>query len=115
MTTLNNNAPEKKNIVRGNQAPFMSHCLSKATVHKSKLKNKSNKNPTDENKINYKKQRNFYVKLLRQEKKRFYNNLDLNVFEDNRKFWSKVKPLFSEKHKAGTNKIIIVENNDHLL
>ena len=30
---------------------------------------------------------------------------------DNRKFWSKIKPLFSEKHKAGTNKIIIVENN----
>ena len=48
---------------------------------------------------------------MRQEKKKFHNNLDLNVFEDNRKFWSRIKPLFSEKHKAGTSKIIIVENN----
>ena len=111
MTTLNNHASEKKKIVRGNQAPFMSHGLSKAIMHRSKLKNKFNKNPTDENKSNYKKQRNFCVKLLRQEKIFLYNNLDLNVFEDNRKFWSKIKPLFSEKHKTGTNKIIIVENN----
>ena len=80
-------------------------------MHRSKLKNKFNKNPTEENKSNYKKQRNFCVKLLRQEKKKFYNNLDLYVFEDNRKFWSRIKPLFSKKHKAGTTKIIIVENN----
>ena len=112
MTTLNNHAPEKKKIVRGNQAPFMSHCLSKAIMHRSKLKNKFNKYPTDENKSNYKKQRNFCVKLLRQEKKIFYNNLDLNVFEDNRKFWSKIKPLFSEKYNTRTNKIIIVGNNN---
>ena len=38
-------------------------------------------------------------------------NLDLNVFEDNRTFWSKIKPLFSEKHITVANKIIIVENN----
>ena len=69
----------------------MSHCLSKAIMRRSKLKNKFNKNPTDENKSNYKKQGNLCVKLLRQEKKKFYNNLDLNVFVDNRKFWSKIK------------------------
>ena len=98
MITSNNHAPERKNIVRGNQAPFTSHCLSKAIMYIYKLKNKFNKNPTEENKNNYKKL-NFCWKLLRQENKKFYNNLDLNVFEDNRIFWSKHKT--AENHNCG--------------
>ena len=66
-------------------------------MHRSKLKNVYNKNPTELNKSNYKKQRNFCVGLLAKEKKKYYNNLDLNIFDDNRKFWQKIKPLFSKK------------------
>ena len=42
------------------------------------LKNKFNKNPTEENKTLYKKQRNFCVSLLKKEKRKYYNNLDLD-------------------------------------
>ena len=109
MKTLDDHAPKKKKTIRGNQAPFFSKTLSKAIMHRSKLKNKYNKNPSEYNKLLYKKQRNFCVNLLRKEKKRFYNNLDLNVIIDNRKFWKNIKPLFSDKNKTSIRNIIIVE------
>ena len=84
----------QKKTVRGNQAPFMSQALSKAIMHRSKLKNKYNKDPNENNSRNYKRQRNFCVNLLRKEKKRFYSNIDLKFFEDNRTFWKNIKPLF---------------------
>ena len=37
----------KKKLVRGNNAPFMNKYLSTAFVHRSKLKNTYNKNPTE--------------------------------------------------------------------
>ena len=109
MSVLDFHAPMKKKMVRGNNAPFMNKTLSKAFMHRSKLKNRYQKNPTEKNKTLYKKQRNFCVSLLKKEKKRYYNSLDLKIFDDNKKFWQRIKPLFSEKTKLKTN-ITIVEN-----
>ena len=86
--------------IRGNQAPFMTKELSKAIMKRSRFKNKFNKNPCDENKLMYKKQRNFCSNLLNREKKKYFNNLDLNIFNDNKTFWQRVKPHFQIK-KAG--------------
>ena len=110
MDTLDKHAPMKKKTVRGNQAPFMSQGLSKAIMHRSKLKNRYNKDPTEDNKILFHKQRNHCVKLLRKEKRRYYNNLDLNIIQDNKRFWQNIKPLFSDKHKESQRSIVIVEN-----
>ena len=55
-------------------------------MHRSKLKNKYHKFPTGVNKELYKKHRNFCVTLLKREKKKYYNNLDLKVVEDNKLF-----------------------------
>ena len=109
MTVLDTHAPRKKKVARGNNAPFMNKTLSKEFMYRSKLKNLYHKNPTESNKMQYKKQRNFCVSLLRKEKKKYYNNLDLKVFEDNKLFWKRIKPLFSEKTKLKGN-ITIVEN-----
>ena len=87
----------------------MNKTLSQAFMHRSKLKNRYHKNPTEGNKMSYRKHRNFCVSLLKKEKKKYYNNLDLKIFDDNRKFWQRIKPLFSEKTKLRTN-ITIVEN-----
>ena len=111
MTTLNWHSPMKKKTIRGNSAPFMNKTLSKAFMHRSKLKNNFNKNPTEGNKDLYKKQRNYCVGLLKREKKNYYNSLDLTIFEDSRKFWQSVKPLFSDKQCVKNRNIIIVENN----
>ena len=40
---LNQHAPMKKKILRGNNAPFMNRLFSKAFMHRSKLKNRYNK------------------------------------------------------------------------
>ncbi len=109
MTVLNSHAPIKTKILRGNNAPFMNKTLSKEFMHRSKLKNKYHKNPTEINKLLYKKQRNFCVNLLRKQKKNYYNNSDIKIFADNRKFWQRIKPLFSEKNKLCRN-ITLVEN-----
>ena len=93
MQVLNIHAPMKKKFIRGNNAPFMNKTLSKAFMHRSKLKNTFNKNPTAENKILYKKQRNWCVALLEKEKKKYYNNLDLKILDDNKTFWQRIKPL----------------------
>ena len=75
----------------------MNKTLSKEFMHRSKLKNQYHKEPTEINKTLYKKQRNCCASLLKREKKTYYNNLDMKIFEDNKTFWKKSKPLFSEK------------------
>ena len=77
LEVLDSHAPSKQRVVRGNNQPFMNKTLSKAFMNRSKLKNVYNKDPSELNKTNYKKQRNFCVGLLAKEKKKHYNNLDL--------------------------------------
>ena len=78
-------------------------------MHRTKLKNRYHKNPTDENKTLFKKYRNFCVSLSRKQKKKYYNSLDVKIFDDNRKFWKNIKPLFSDKTNSKTN-ITLVED-----
>ena len=73
MNVLDWHAPMKKKVVRGNNAPFMNKVLSKAFMHRTKLKNQYN---NEKNKNLYKRQRNYCVNLLRKEKRKYYNNLD---------------------------------------
>ena len=112
MGILDKHAPMKKKMVRGNNAPFMTKTLSKEIMRRSKLKNNFNKNPTEENERLYKRQRNFCVNLLKKEKRNYYNNLDLKVFEDNKKFWKSVKPLFSDKQNILERNIVIMEDKN---
>ena len=94
---LDLHAPKKQKVARGNNAPFMNKTLSKAFMTRPRLRNKYFKNPTPENKLSYTKQKNFCTNLLKREKKKYYNDLDTKIFDSNRKFWQRVKPLFSEK------------------
>ena len=94
---LDFHAPKKQKVIRGNNAPFMNKTLSKAFMTRARLRNKYYKNPTPENKNAYTKQKNFCTNLLKREKKKYYNDLDTKIFDSNKKFWQRVKPLFSEK------------------
>ena len=80
------NAPTKKNIVRANNAPFMNKTFSKAVMTRSRLRNKFVRNPTKENEANFKKHRNYCARLFKKEKKHFYNNININLFTDNKMF-----------------------------
>ena len=78
---------------------------------RSRLRNRYNKLRSDENWKAFKKQRNKCVKLLCEAKTSYYGNLNLKLLTDNRKFWSTVKPLFSDKIQTSTA-ITLLENDD---
>ena len=62
---LNKYAPIKKNVVRANEAPFMTNELRKAIMIRSRLKNILNLHPSEENKEKFRKQRNCCNSLKR--------------------------------------------------
>ena len=66
-------------------------------MRRSKLKSIYNKNWTNDNWSNFKKQRNFCVNLLRKTKTDYFQNLNIRDLSDNSKFWQKMKPYFSNK------------------
>ena len=103
--------PTKQKLVRGNHQPFMNRTLSKAFMHRSRLKNIFNKFPTEDNEINYKKQRNFCTSLLRKEKKKYYNGLDLSILTNSKEFWKNIKPLFSDKPGKSQKNIVLIEKD----
>ena len=71
------------------------------------MKNKFNRNPTHQNKLNYRKQRN---KCVRQARRNFFTNLDIRQVQDNKRFWKIVKPLLLSKSKS-SEKIILTERD----
>ena len=81
-------------------------------MHRAKLKNNFNKDPSEYNKKLYNKQRNFCVSLRNKEKRNYYNTMDTSIFDNNRKFWQRIKPLFSNKQKGLKCDIIITKDGN---
>ncbi len=73
------------------------------------LLNRYRKIRNAENNLAYKRQRNICTKLLKNTKASYYRNLQPSQVSDNRKFWSNIKPLFSEKC-ISTDSITLIEN-----
>ena len=86
MDVLNFHAPLKRKLVRANNAPFMNSKLRKAIMTRTRLKNKFRKHSTADNEKAYKNQRNLCVKLTKQSKRLYYNNLDTKHIADNKNF-----------------------------
>ena len=104
---------KKKKILWGNEKPHMSKSLRRAIMKSSKLKNKATKpkNPLDI--MNYKKQRDFMIKLNKTAKLEYFNNLKLG--KDKKPFWEKYKPYFRNKHSKADTNIVLNENGELLL
>ena len=88
----------------------MDKTLSKAIMLRTKLRNKSLKNRSNENKTNYLKQRNHCVSPVRNTKREYYSNLDEKNIYDNKTFWKTVKPMLSKKIKSN-ERITLIEND----
>ena len=71
---LNKHEPRKEKYIRRNNKSFMTKACSKAIMQRTRFRNKFLKNPTDLNKVRYKKQKNCFVSLLRKEKKNTLQN-----------------------------------------
>ena len=89
----------------------MTRELRKVIMHRSKLRNRYKKNKTIEGLRAYRAQRNKCIKLLREAKINYYNQLDTKNFSDNGKFWKAIKPIFSgNSNYTKTN--FLVENDE---
>ena len=64
-------------------------------MERTRLRNIFLKNRSDENKINYNKQKNLCVTVLRKSKREYYQNLSVEHICENKKKWKVVKPLLS--------------------
>ena len=63
--------------------------------------------------MNYRKQLNYVTKLNKIAKLEWFNNLKLG--KDNRPFWEKCKPYFTDKHSKADTDITLNENKELLL
>ena len=105
---LDKHAPMKKRYIRANDSPFMNRTLHKAFMLRTRLKNKYNKNRAAENWDAFRRQRNLCVKMTREAKRDFYNQIDISAVTDNKKFWKTVKPFISDK-SSSKSRITLVE------
>ena len=95
----NKHAPLTKKFLGNNNNSFMTKDLRKQIMVRNY-----------ENWCKYKCQRNLCQNLLRKTKTSFYKNLHEKQVSDNKKFWEKVKPFFSDK-VINFSKITLVEKN----
>ena len=109
-TRLNKFAPLKEKKIRFNNGIYMTKSLKKAIKLRSQLKRKFNKNKSEENSKKYKQQKSYCVKLLRETKIEYFQNMDVNKANDNKMFWKTVKPRFSNKCR-----IIILTEGDMII
>ena len=110
MVVLERHAPLKQKYTRANQAPFMNKELQKAIMLRSKLHNRLNKLKTKQANMDYKKQRNLCIYLLRKAKRDYYSRLDPSKITDNKNFGKLVKPLFCDKNMT-CDRITLVEKD----
>ena len=85
--------------------------LRNAIMKRSKLRNKANKTKSVDDLLKNKKQCNLVVKLNKNCKKEFFDNLEIK--NNSKSFWNKCKPYFS--NKQGDFDILLIENNELLL
>ena len=111
LNVLNKHAPVKCKMIRANNAPFMNKEVRKIIMARSRGKNKYNKNRTPENWEEYRLLRNKCVQAVKETKKNYFKNLDINFTSDCKNFWKTIKPAFTDKGKTH-NKIILVEEGE---
>ena len=91
----------------------MTKTLRKSMMRRSQLETKYYKSKSPDDKKVYKKQKNYVSRLYKKEMKKFYHNLDLKNFLDNKTFWKNIKPLFSDK--SPRNQKITLVNGDKIV
>ena len=110
MRSLEKHAPLKKKHIRGKHLPFMNKELSKAIMHRSKLRNNFLGHRSNENRKKVFETTEYYVSLLRRIKKNYYSNLNEKNITDNKKFWKAVTPFLSDE-VLPTERIALIEND----
>ena len=96
LKVVNKHAPLKKKTVRGNDAPFMNKDF-RAIYTRTRLKNKFLKNPSEQNELMFKKQRNICVSLRKKSIKNHLRKITEKGITTNKDFWNFIKPFFNKQ------------------
>ena len=83
--------PIKQKHIRGNKSPFMNKDIHKAKMTRTRLRNRFLKEPTLMKRLAYKKQRNYCVSFMSENKKQYCDSLNVTYITDNKNFWRIVK------------------------
>ena len=110
---LDKHAPLKKKMLRANHSSYVSKPLRKAIMRRSYLEKIYFKKRTVDSLTKYKKQKNYCSRLYKKERKKFFDNLNPSIVEDNKTFWKTVKPFLTNKGSKGGN-IKLVEKGELL-
>ena len=89
----------------------MNKTLFKEIMKRTRLRNKFLKNRKYYNKIEFSKQRNYCLSLVRKSKKLYYSNLDVKKVTDNKTFWKTIKPFLSNKI-VSREKVTLIEEDE---
>ena len=79
-------------------------------MKRSELKSKANRTKRPKDISDYKKQRNLVVRLNKERRIEYFENLETS--KNSKPFWNKCKPYFSNKHAHGESKIILIEKEN---
>ena len=100
-------------MLRANHSSYVSKPLRKAIMRRSYLEKIYFKKRTVDSLTKYKKQKNYCSRLYKKERKKFFDNLNPSIVEDNKTFWKTVKPFLTNKGSKGGN-IKLVEKGELL-
>ena len=64
--------------------------------------------------IKFKKQKNYWNRPYKKERKKYFESLNPRRINDNESFWKNMQPFFSEKRKI-SNKITLVNNKENTI
>ena len=111
LRVLDAHALRKTKVLRGNHKPHVDQNLRKAIMKRSALKQKASRTKQQQEDITkYKKQQNLVVKLNRETKLHYFNNLETS--NKSKPFWGRYRPYFSNKHVHGDSRIVLFEKED---
>ena len=88
--------PHKKKFTRGDQLPWITPEICNAISRRNILSRKFKKNRTQDNWVNYKKQRNIVTTLKRKSMKSYFIHASTDCSHPG-EFWKKFKPLLPSK------------------
>ena len=112
LKVVNQHAPLKVKILRGNHAPFVDKQLRKEIHKRSKLRNKYCKNPFEQNAALYKKQRNKCVSHRRRYIKAYFTKITKNGIVTNKNFWKTMKPFLTIKGNLENPEIMLQDKRN---
>ena len=85
-------------LLRANHPPYITKTLRKAIMRRSQLETKHLKSKPQTNLKLYKKHKNFFSKLHKRERRKYYESLDMKNVLDSKKFWKTMRPFLSDKN-----------------